>query len=240
MDVHRDDLLRAVLDGHGDGHVVGIAAVHVLLAADLLHREDGKAGCRGQQVVGKLPLGNLVQAHRAAAELGHAGEHHAQLHAGRAHAALVQLVVDQLHQGRYVHLEVVGVLQQEGDDVPLAREHGLHGKVLVLVHRHDLPDGDVVPQIQRGLEVVLSHQRGVQRADGRAVHAVQTNVQLPQRLPCAALICAPRSAAGEHQRPLHIHFLPYRAVFFVDSASRRLGRVAHSSEGATIKLYRPN
>ena len=197
----RENVLVAVLNEHMQRQHIAQTAVGVALAAELFaaeHREIGAC----EQHVAERALRQVLRAQLEQLPVRKGERVDEKLHGRFAHRFLVHDLRYPLAQRRNVkaavfyHFEHLLRHAVELVELHAALQKARHRLV---VHVHDLRIADVFPDVFRLFQIAHHDERAVERADGGARDGVDLHARLAQRLPCADLVRALRSAAFERE-----------------------------------------
>ena len=191
LQVDADQLLRTQPGSQPGGHIVGVAAVEILDPVDAAGRHGRVKGRRRQQVIGQLPLRDLVEGQLAGAQAALFHRHQPEPHRRGPQRVLVQ------HPGHNA-LQRGDIQPALGHELPhhLAPRAGAGGRVGQL---HHVLAADGQPHIPGRLVLAQNIHGAVQTADAGAGDGPGRPPQLVQRPPDPDLIAAPGSAPGQHQ-----------------------------------------
>ena len=154
--------------------------------------QGGEAGCRGQQVVFHLPLGDVFQRKLPGLEGLLLHGHKAQPDGAFAEFIFVQHPLDDLFQRRDVHAALSHSVFEEC--VQLGKRRILGGQL------HHILTADGQPHVPGRLVEVEGEHGAVQAADAGTRNDLGPPAQLGQRPPDAHLIAAAGAPARQHQR----------------------------------------
>ena len=194
LQVHTDQLFCAHLLGQRGGHIVPVAAVEVRHPVDGVGPQGGEAGCRGQQVVFHLDLGDVFQRKLPGLESLLLHGHEAQPDGAFAEFIFVQHPLDDLFQRSDVHAALSHSVFEEC--VQLGKRRILGGQL------HHILAADGQPHVPGRLVEVEGEHGAVQAADAGTRNDLGPPAQLDQRPPDAHLIAAAGAPARQHQ-PLY-------------------------------------
>ena len=189
-----NNALGAHLQRQIDWHIIVVAPVDIFMSVDFLCLKCREAGRGCQQILVEHPFWDILLLHLQGLEGRILHRHQRKVNIGAAKARLVHQRIDEMLQRRNIRSTLSQCLPRKDAGKLAVAQVGL-----VLEHiSHHILEGEIFPNRERAVKVLLDHERTVERTHRGAGHQLIINSKLPHGFPCANLICSARAAARQH------------------------------------------